>query len=55
MGRALLTMPDPPPKEIPFSELTDEQRAARYMHRAYYVLYGEKFDKKSFNDMMRSE
>lgn len=52
LSRALMTMPEPPAKETPFNELTDEQKAARYMHRAYYILYGEKFDKKAFDDMI---
>lgn len=52
LGRALMTMPEPPAKEIPDKELTDEQRAARYMHRAFYILYGEKFNKRQFSDMM---
>lgn len=54
MSRALSTMPEPPAKEIPFNDLTDEQKAARYMHRAFYILYGEKFNKKDFCDMMKT-
>lgn len=53
LSRFLLTLPDPPPKEIPFIELTDEQRMSRYAGRAYYILTGEKFDRKAFKDMMR--
>ena len=53
LQRFLDTVPDPPKKEVPFAELTDEQKVARYCHRAFYILTGEKFDKKKFNDMMR--
>ena len=53
LSRFLDTLPSPPPKEMKDSELTDEQRAARYAHRAYYVMTGEVFDKKKFNDMMK--
>ena len=52
LSRFLDTMPDPPPKDIKDSDLTDEQRASRYANRAYYILTGEKFDKKAFDDMM---
>ena len=52
LSRFLDTMPAPPPKELKASELTDEQLAARYAHRCYYVMTGEVFDKKKFNEMM---
>ena len=45
LSRFLDTMPEPPAKNIKFEDLTDEQRIARYAHRAYYILTGEKFDK----------
>lgn len=53
LSRFLDTMPAPPPKEIPFAELTDEQKVARYVHRAYYILTGEVFSKEAFRDMMK--
>lgn len=53
LSRFLDTMPDPPPKELKFAELTDEQKVARYVHRAYYIMTAEKFSKKSFRDMMK--
>lgn len=53
LSRFLDTMPDPPPKELKASELTEEQLVARYAHRAYYVMTGEKFNKKEFNNMMK--
>ncbi len=52
LSRFLDTMPDPPPKDIKFEDLTDEQKVARYAHRAYWILTGEKFDKKAWKDMM---
>ena len=52
LSRFLTTMPDPPAKELKPSELTREQMIARYAHRAYYLLTGERFDKKAFRDMM---
>jgi len=53
LSRFLDTMPDPPPKELKANELTNEQLIARYAHRAYYLMAGEKFNKKAFRDMMR--
>ena len=47
------TLPDPPPKDLKDAELTDEQKVARYAHRAYYILTGEKFDKAAWRDMMK--
>lgn len=52
LSRFLETMPDPPAKEINDIDLSQEQRIARYAHRAYYLMTGEKFDRKRFNDMM---
>lgn len=52
LSRFLTSMPDPPAKELKDSELTNEQRIARYAHRAFYLMTGEKFNKKEFNDMM---
>lgn len=52
LSRFLDTMPDPPPKDIKFEDLTDEQKVARYAHRAYWIMTGEKFDKKAWKDMM---
>lgn len=54
LSRFLDTMPAPPPKEMKFEELSDEQKVARYAHRAYYILTGEVFSKKAFRDMMKS-
>lgn len=54
LSRFLLTMPDPPAKHLKDSELTQEQRIARYAHRAYYLITGERFDKKAFNDMINA-
>lgn len=47
------TLPDPPPKDLKFAELTDEQKVARYAHRAYYIMTGERFDKAAWRDMMK--
>lgn len=55
LSRFLDTMPEPPAKNIKFEDLTDEQRIARYAHRAYYILTGEKFDKKAWKDMMNPD
>lgn len=55
LSRFLDTMPDPPPKGIKFEDLTDEQKVARYAHRAYYIMTGEKFDKKAWKDMMNPD
>ena len=52
MGRALLCMVDDP-KGKKFEECTDEEKASRYMHRAYELIVGEPFDRKKFDDMMR--
>lgn len=52
LSRFLTGMPEPPEKELKDSELTTEQRIARYAHRAYYLMTGEKFNKKAFLDMM---
>jgi hypothetical protein len=53
LQRFLDTLPDPPPKTAKFEDLTDEQKVARYCHRSFYILTGEKFDKKKFDDMMK--
>lgn len=53
LSRFLDTMPDPPPKELKFAELTDEQKVARYVHRAYYIMTGEIFNKESFREMTK--
>ena len=53
LSRFLDTLPEPPSKELKPTELSREQLIARYAHRAYYLLTGEKFDKKDFRDMMK--
>lgn len=54
LSRFMNTLPsDPPPKEIEAKDLTREQLIARYAHRVYFLMTGEKFDKKAFADMMR--
>lgn len=55
LSRFLVTMPDPPDKSIDAKDLTREQLAARYAHRAYYLLANERFDKKAFLDMMNPD
>ena len=52
LQRFLDTCPEPPAKQIAFKDLTDEQKVARYCHRAFYILTGEKFDKAKFRNMM---
>lgn len=53
LSRFLTTVPDPPAKELKAEELTREQLIARYAHRAYFLLTGERFNKKQFIDMMK--
>lgn len=53
LSRFLDTLPAPPPKEIKFEDLTDEQKIARYCHRAYYIMTGEVFNKQEFDNMMK--
>lgn len=53
LSRVLDTLPAPPPKELKFEDLTDEQKVARYLHRAYYIMTGEVFSKEAFRDMMK--
>lgn len=55
LSRFMDTLPDPPPKDTKFEDLTDEQKVARYAHRAYYILTGEKFDKKAWKDMINPD
>ncbi len=50
--RALLGMPENPPKEKKFQDCTPEEQASRYMHRAFEILSGDTFDRQAFSDMM---
>ena len=53
LSRALDGCVENPPADKKFSECTDEEKASRYLHRAYYLLTGDTFDRKAFNDMMK--
>ena len=52
LSRALCALPENPPKEKKFQDCTPEERASRYMHRAYFELTGETFNRQEFNDMI---
>lgn len=52
LGRALLCMVENPPASKKFNECTEEEKASRYMHKAYEILLGEPFDREKFNNMM---
>ena len=48
-------MVENPPKDKPFNECTEEEKASRYLHRAYECLTGESFDRRAFRDMMNPD
>lgn len=54
LSRALLALPENPPADKKYCDCTPEEKAARYVHRAYEELTGEKFDRRAFNDMMNA-
>ena len=52
LSRALDCMVENPPADKKFEDCTEEEKASRYLHRAYQCLTGETFDRKTFNNMM---
>lgn len=52
LGRVLESMPENPPKEKKFDQCSPEERASRYLHKAYELMTGDTFDRKEFIDMM---
>ena len=52
LQRALMTMPENPPKDKKFQDCSPEEQASRYMHRAFEILSGDTFDRQVFADMM---
>lgn len=52
LSRAICALPPNPPKEKKFEQCTNEERASRYLHRAYELLSGDTFDRQAFEDMM---
>lgn len=55
LQRALSAMPENPPKEKKFQDCTPEERASRYLNRAYTELTGETFDRQTFYNMMNPD
>lgn len=55
LSRALTAMPENPPKEKKYEDCTPEERASRYLNRAYSELTGETFDRQVFLDMMNPD